>query len=212
MPIISSISHPYWSALGAAAKATRNGLQISQASVAKHVGLTVREYAALESGFIPPDVADALGHMDLALLDEVLGWEEGTARSHVEKALTAAMWPTAAPEVPHFQGETPVAADRSIYPAAAWARLGKAVRAARLAQKMTRNGLGYAMKSSGKTVMRLEEGRIYGDPRTAPAGDYNSERYLLRRLAFLEMALEWEMGQAAAILEGQNEATVSPAA
>jgi transcriptional regulator with XRE-family HTH domain len=212
MPIISSISHPYWSALGAAAKQTRKGLQISQASVAQHVGLTVREYAALESGFIPPDVAEALGHLSLSRLDEALGWEDGTARSHVDTALTAAMWPTSVANTLPVDGETLTTGDRSAYPAAAWARLGKAVRAARLAQKMTRNQLAYAMKSSSKTIMRLEEGRIYGDPRTAPPGDYNSERYVLRRLAFLEMALEWDLGQAAEILEGQKEASVSPAA
>lgn len=212
MSIISSISHPYWSPLGAAAKATRGGLQISQAAVAQHTGLTVRQYAALESGFIPPDVADALGRLSLHRLDEVLGWTEGTARAHVEKALTAAMFPAASPAVPQFRDETPVVGDRSAYPAAAWTRLGKAVRAARLAQGVSRNQLAYAMKSSSKTIMRLEEGRIYGDPRTSPPGDYNSERYVLRRLAFLEMALEWEMGQAAQILEGRNEATVSPAA
>lgn len=212
MSIISSISHPYWTPLGAAAKATRNGLQISQAAVAQHTGLTVRQYAALESGFIPPDVADALGRLSLSRLDEVLGWEEGTARSHVEKALTAAMFPTASPAVPHFQDETPLVGDRSTYPAAAWARLGKAVRATRLAENLSRNELAYAMKSSSKTIMRLEEGRIYGDPRTAPPGDYNSERYILRRLVFLELYLGWERGQAEQILQGQNRDSVSPAA
>lgn len=212
MPIIPSISHPYWTALGAAAKSTRSGLQISQAAVAGHIGLTVREYAALESGFIPPDVADALGRMALPLLDQVLGWEDGTARSHVDKALTAAMWPTATPAVPHFRDETPFAVDRSAYPPAAWVRLGKAIQASRMALKMSRGALGYAIKSTGKSVLRIEEGRVYGDPRTAPPGDYQSEKYVLRRLAFLEMALEWEMGQAAEILQGQNRASVSPAA
>jgi transcriptional regulator with XRE-family HTH domain len=212
MSIISSISHPYWSPLGTAAKATRSGLQISQAAVAQHTGLTVRQYAALESGFIPPDVADALGHMSLSRLDEALGWEDGTARAHVEKALKAAMYPTSLTVTLPVSGEALTIDDRSSYPAAAWVRLGKAIRAARMAQGMTRNQLAYAMKSSSKTIMRLEEGRIYGDPRTAPPGDYNSEKYVLRRLAFLEMALEWEMGQAAQILEGQNQASVSPAA
>jgi transcriptional regulator with XRE-family HTH domain len=212
MSIISSISHPYWSPLGAAAKATRNGLQISQAAVAQHTGLTVRQYAALESGFIPPDVADALGRLSLSRLDEALGWDDGTARSHVEKALTAAMFPTSVAARLPVDGETVAIDDRSSYPPAAWVRLGKAVRATRLAEKLTRNQLAYGIKSSSKTIMRLEEGRIYGDPRTAPPGDYNSERYILRRLAFLEMYLGWERGQAAQILEGQNRASVSPAA
>jgi transcriptional regulator with XRE-family HTH domain len=211
MPLIN-FNHPYWAPLGNAAKATRGGIQISQAAVAKHVGLTVRQYAALESGFVPPDIADALGRMNLSLLDEVLDWEDGTARTHVEKAMTATMFPTSAPAVPQFQDETPLLGDRSTYPAAAWIRLGKAVRAARMAQSMTRDTLGYAIKSSGKTVLRLEEGRVYGDTRTAPPGDYNSERYMLKRLAFLEMALEWEMGQAAQILQGENRDSVSPAA
>jgi transcriptional regulator with XRE-family HTH domain len=212
MSIISSISHPYWSPLGAAARASRNGLQISQAAVAQHTGLTVRQYAALESGFIPPDVADALGRLSLSRLDEALGWEDGTARSHVEKALTAAMFPTSVTARLPVDGETVTIDDRSSYPHAAWVRLGKAIRTARMAQGLTRNQFAYAVKSSSKTIMRLEEGRIYGDPRTAPPGDYNSERYVLKRLAFLEMALEWEMGQAAQILEGQNRASVSPAA
>jgi transcriptional regulator with XRE-family HTH domain len=212
MSIIQSVSHPYWSALGAAARETRTDLRASQSKIAQLVGLTVREYAALESGFIPQDVADALGHLDLADLDEALGWDAGVARSFVDKALKA----FTAPGTPHgalsFEGETPAFGDRSTYPHAAWVRLGRAVRAARLAEKLSRNELAYAMKSSSKTIMRLEEGRIYGDPRTAPPGDYNSERYILRRLAFLEMALEWEMGQAAEILQGQNRASVSPTA
>jgi hypothetical protein len=213
MPILSTISHPYWTSLGVAARATRSGLQISQACVAQLVGLSVREYAALESGFIPPDVADALGRLDLASLDDALGWDDGTARGHVDKALAAITEPTSTSGALPF-GEVIAAqgADRSQYPTAAWVRLGKAIRTSRMALQMTRPGLGYAMKSSGKTVLRLEEGRIYGDPRTAPPGDYNSEKYVLRRLAFLEMALEWEMGEAARILQGENRASVSPAA
>jgi transcriptional regulator with XRE-family HTH domain len=212
MSIISSISHPYWSPLGAAAKATRSGLQISQAAVAQHTGLTVRQYAALESGFIPPDVADALGRLSLHRLDEALGWDDGTARTYVEKALTATMFPTTVTATLPVDGESVTINDRSSYPSSAWVRLGKAIRTSRMAQGMTRNQLAYAVKSSSKTIMRLEEGRIYGDPRTSPPGDYNSERYVLRRLAFLEMALEWPMGEAAQILEGQNRASVSPAA
>lgn len=204
---VSSVRHPYWTGLGAAAWHSRKELGLSQSRIASLVGLTVREYAALESGFIPPDVADALGHLDLGAFDDALGWDDGTARSHVEKALTAAMWPTTVPGA-----STPADLDRSIYPQAAWARLGTAVSKARMALGMSRGALAYAMKSSDKTILRLEEGRVYGDPRTAPPGDYNSERYLLRRLAFLEMALEWEMGEAARILSGQNRDTVSAAA
>ncbi|MEU9405654.1 helix-turn-helix domain-containing protein [Streptomyces sp. NPDC048281] len=212
MPIISSVRHPYWAPLGAAAQATRRGLQISQAVVARHTGLTVRQYAALESGFIPPDVADGLGRMSFSLLDEALGWDEGTTRAHVEKALAAAMFPTAAPSVPSFQDETPYIGDRSHYPPAAWIRLGKAVRATRLAEKLTRSELAYAMRSSSKTIMRLEEGRIYGDPRNAPPGDYNSERYILSRLVSMEFYLGWERDHSLEILNGRNEASVSPAA
>ncbi|QDN94891.1 helix-turn-helix domain-containing protein (plasmid) [Streptomyces sp. RLB1-9] len=212
MSIISSINHPYWSPLGAAAKATRNGLQISQAAVAQHTGLTVRQYAALESGFIPPDVADGLGRMSLSRLDEALGWDDGTARTHVEKAMTAAMFPTTVASTLPVDGETLTNLDRSTYPQAAWRRLGKAIQASRMSFNMSRGALGYGVQSTSKSILRIEEGRVYGDPRTAPPGDYQSERYVLKRLALLEMALEWEMGQAAQILEGQNRASVSPAA
>lgn len=212
MSIISSISHPYWSPLGVAAKATRNGLQISQAAVARHTGLIVRHYAALESGFIPPDVADALGRLSLSRLDEALGWEDGTAKSHVEKAMTAAMFPTSVAATLPVDSEAVTIDDRSSYPAAAWVRLGKAVRATRLAEKLSRHELAYAIKSSSKTIMRLEEGRVYGDSRTAPPGDYNSERYILRRLVALEFYLGWERDHALQILEGRNGAAVSPAA
>ena len=212
MPVISSISHPYWTALGAAARTARTGLQISQAAVAQHIKLTVREYAALESGFIPPEISEALGRMSLSLLDEVLGWEDGTAFGHVEKALASSVRPTASPAVPRFNDETPLVGDRSLYPHAAWVRLGKAVQAMRLSEKLTRNQLAYAIKSSSKTIMRLEEGRIYGDPRTAPPGDYNSERYMLSRLVMLEFYLGWERDHALRILQGRNEAPVSPAA
>jgi transcriptional regulator with XRE-family HTH domain len=213
MPTFATIRHPYWTSLGAAARTTRLGLQISQAKIALLAGLSVREYAALESGFIPFDVADALGRLDLSRLDGALGWDDGTSRSQVEKALTAAMGPNSTPDAVLVDGDTlGVVNDRSSYPAAAWARLGKAVQASRMAEKLSRNQLAYGIKSSSKTIMRLEEGRIYGDPRTAPPGDYNSERYILRRLAFLEMFLGWEQGAAAQILEGGNVATVSPAA
>jgi transcriptional regulator with XRE-family HTH domain len=212
MPIISSISHPYWSDLGAAARQARTSYQLSQSKIATLVGLTVREYAALESGFIPPEIAEALGHLDLTRLDNALGWDEGTARGYVDKALRAITVPSATTGVLSFHGEAAIQGDRSVYPAAAWARLGKAVRATRLAEKLSRSELAYAMKSSSKTIMRLEEGRIYGDPRTAPPGDYNSERYILRRLVQLEFYLGWERDQAVRILEGQNRDDVSAAA
>lgn len=206
MPIISSIHHPYWAPLGEACREARTGLQISQSRIAALTGLTVREYAALESGFIPPEIANALGHLELTRIDNALGWEEGTARGHVDKALQSAVRPETVTVA------TTGNSDRSSYPTAAWIRLGNAIRKSRMAQGMSRNALAYAMKSTSKTIMRLEEGRVYGDPRTAPPGDYNSERYVLRRLAFLEMALEWEMGEAARILQGENRASVSPAA
>lgn len=94
------------------------------------------------------------------------------------------------------------AGDRSSYPRAAWVRLGRAVQQSRLALNMSKPVLGYAIKSSSKTVLRLENGDIYGDPRTAPPGDYNSERYVTKRLPLLEMALEWDTGRATEILEG----------
>ncbi|MET7363310.1 hypothetical protein ABZS76_33400 [Streptomyces sp. NPDC005562] len=197
--IISSITHPYWGALGARASTSRADLKLSQAKIATNLGLTVREYAALESGFIPPEVAEALGRVSLARFDEVFAWDNGTARTTVQNAVQAVASPV------------PVLAfgDRSTYPTAAWARLGAAVQKARLALRISKPVLGYAMKSSSKTVLRLEEGRVYGDPRTAPPGDYNSEKYLLKRLPLLEMALEWDKGQAAEILDG---APVSAAA
>jgi transcriptional regulator with XRE-family HTH domain len=197
--IIASITHPYWGALGTLASTSRAELRLSQAKVAARLKLSVREYAALESGFIPPEIADALGRASLAAFDEVFGWEEGTASKTVRDALTAVNSPV------------PVVTfgDRSAYPAAAWVRLGTAVQKARQALRMSKPVLGYAMKSSSKTVMRLEEGRIHGDPRTAPPGDYNSERYMLKRLPLLEMALEWEAGQAAQILEGSKVRTAA---
>jgi transcriptional regulator with XRE-family HTH domain len=213
MTPITSISHPYWASLGEAARQDRKALGVSQARLAQLVGLSVREYAALESGFVPPDVAAALGELNLDNLDDVLGWDKGTARTYVEKELPAVTEPS-----PSYDficdgrvtlGEV---VDRSAYPRAAWVRLGKAIQRSRLALKMTQGTLGYAIKSSGKSILRIEEGRVYGDPRTAPPGDYQSEKYLLKRLALLEMALEWEMGEAARILNGENRASASPAA
>ncbi|MEU6362244.1 helix-turn-helix domain-containing protein [Streptomyces albidoflavus] len=195
MPItVASITHPYWAALGARAGASRTEKRLSQSKVATRLGLSVREYAALESGFIPPEVAKPLGRISLAAFDETFDWEPGTARKTFEEALAGARSP-----VPSFRP-----ADRSTYPQAAWARLGKAIQNARLSHGMTRSTLAYAAKSSTKTIMRLEAGRVYGDPRTAPPGDYNSERYMLKRLAFVEMALEWGPGQAAEILAGEG--------
>jgi len=211
MPLIPSISHPYWTPLGDACRKARTGLQISQSRIAALVGLTVREYAALESGFIPPEIADSLGRLDLARLDAAFGWDSGTARGYVDEALAAAARPGTTILVFQSSQVTPEG-DRSTYPPAAWARLGKAVRATRLAEKLSRAELAYAMKSSSKTIMRLEEGRIYGDPRTAPPGDYNSERYILRRLVLMEFYLGWERDQALRILQGENRDSVSPAA
>jgi DNA-binding XRE family transcriptional regulator len=193
--VVTTLSHPYWSILGAEAHEARTGLGYSQAKVATRVGLSVRHYAALESGFIPPDVHDALGKISLAALDDVLGWATGASLGHVTTALRAAGTP---------QHSNRQIGDRSTYSPAAWTRLGAAVQKARLALRMSKPVLGYAMKSSSKTIMRLEEGRIYGDPRTAPPGDYNSERYVLTRLPLLEMALEWEAGQASQILDGST--------
>ncbi|MFJ4902820.1 hypothetical protein [Streptomyces sp. NPDC088727] len=162
---------------------------MSQAEAAQSLGLTIREYAALESGYIPSDIASTLGRLSLSKMDALFGWEEGAAHKTVQQSIGEA---------------TPVVratSDRSTYSRAAWKRLGKAVRAARMALKMPQSALGYAIQSTGKTILRLEEGRIYGDPRTAPLGDYNSEKYVLKRLALLEMALEWEEGQARQILD-----------
>jgi transcriptional regulator with XRE-family HTH domain len=193
---IPSIRHPYWGFLGVKAHERRTQLGLSQAKVALQVGLSVREYAALESGFIPPDVAEALGRLELLQLDYVLDWDEGTARETVDQSIKVMSAPTWSPST---EGFTP---DRSEYSQAAWTRLGKAIQTSRLALKMTRNVFAYAIKSTSKTVMRLEEGRVYGDPRTAPPGDYNSEKYMLKRLALIEMALEWDAGQARTVLDG----------
>ncbi|MGA5598455.1 hypothetical protein ACPCSE_29895 [Streptomyces cellulosae] len=199
MPAVT-VKHPRWEDLGEAAEKARKDLGLSQAEVAALLKLRVREYAALESGFISMEIADALATVNLDAVDTAFGWIRGTALTLVgDQPAPAAR-------------EASPTGDKSTYPAAAWARLGKAVERARMAQGMTRPALAYAMKSSNKTILRLEQGRIYGDPRTAPPGDYNSEKYMLRRLAFLEMALEWEMGEAARILQGENRASVSPTA
>ncbi|MFD7835559.1 hypothetical protein [Streptomyces sp. NPDC059761] len=192
--IISSISHPYWAPLGTAAHEARTSLGLSQAHVAKHLGLLVRDYAAMESGFIPPEVNHALGKVALDQLDSVLEWKTGTARKILDQAIGEAVLPASVPTY----------SDRgnSTYSTADWTRLGRAVQKARLALKMNKAALGYAMKSTSKTVLRLEEGRVFGDPRTAPPGDYNSEKYMIKRLPLLEMALEWERGQAEELLEG----------
>lgn len=97
----------------------------------------------------------------------------------------------------------PIVLDRSAYPVGAWLRLGSAVAQCRGELKMTKPALGSLIRSSNKSVMRLEAGRVYGDPLTAPPGDYNSESYWLRRLALLEMALEWPQGRTLDILEGK---------
>ncbi|MFI0967027.1 helix-turn-helix domain-containing protein [Streptomyces sp. NPDC021080] len=191
--VIADIRHPYWANLGTAVRETRTRLALSQMQVAGAVGLSVRDLAALESGFVPPEIADILGRVELTAFDDVLGWEEGTARKHVVEAFTI---PADSPYAKDVVG-----ADRSIYTRADWTRLGKAVQVARTALRMTKPVLGYAIQSTGKTILRLEEGLVYGDPRTAPPANYNSEKYMLKRLALLEMALEWEAGQARQILD-----------
>jgi DNA-binding XRE family transcriptional regulator len=202
--VIDSISHPYWANLGNAVRESRTKQRYSQQSVAGAVGLSVRDLAALESGFVPPEVAVTLGRVRLTAFDEMLGWEEGTAREYVTEAVSAVSVPEG------FTFSTNVveprnSLDRSTYSRADWVRLGKAVQVARMAQRMTKPVLAFAVQSTSKTMLRLEEGRIYGDPRTAPPGDYNSEKYWFKRLALLEMALEWEAGQARQILD--NTAT-----
>ncbi|MFD8650700.1 helix-turn-helix domain-containing protein [Streptomyces mirabilis] len=197
--VIDSIDHPYWSHLGNAVREARTGQRLSQQHVAGSVGLSVRDLAALESGFIPPEAADTLGRIRLAAFDDVLGWEKGTARKHVTEAVSAAVRPEM------ITVRVTMAGDRSTYSQAAWVRLGKAVQAARAALRMTKPVLAYAVQSTSKTMLRLEEGRVFGDPRTAPPGDYNSEKYWFKRLALLELALEWDEGMARQILD--NTAT-----
>lgn len=194
--IIASISHPYWGSLGRAVRAARFTHGKTQGSVATAVGLTIRELASLESEFVPPEVDAALGRVSLVALDRALRWDEGTALKHLTDAVSAAVKPEMI-QVAHTLG-----GDRSTYSRNAWIRLGKAVQVARVALRMTKPVLAYAMQSTGKTVLRLEEGLVYGDPRTAPPANYNSEKYMLKRLPLLEMALEWEEGQARQLLEG----------
>lgn len=81
-----------------------------------------------------------------------------------------------------------------------WERLGRMICSSRTRLKMTRKSFGYCIGSTGKSVKRIEDGRIFGNPNTAPPGDYNTERYVLRRAAFIEMALEWQAGSVEAIL------------
>lgn len=195
--VIASISHPYWTNLGRAVHDQRARLGLSQLHVAIAVGLSVRNFAYLEHGFVPTDAADALGRVDLKTLDEVLQWEEGTSRKHVTEAVAAANTPG-----PFTSPNSGPGFDRSTYTRGGWIRLGVAVQMARMALRMTKPALAYATQSSSKTMLRLEKGCVYGDPRTAPPGDYNSEKYWIKRLALLEMALEWEEGQARQILDG----------
>lgn len=195
--VIASISHPYWSNLGNAVRESRTNQRYSQQYVASAVGLSVRDLAALESGFVPPEVADTLGRVRLTAIDDALEWEEGTARKYVTEAVSAVSTPGSFTIIKSNTG-----LDRSTYPRDAWVRLGKAVQTARMALRMTKPVLGYAIQSTGKTILRLEEGLVYGDPRTAPPANYNSEKYMLKRLELLEMALEWEAGQARQILDG----------
>ncbi|MFF7198217.1 hypothetical protein ACFZAM_31475 [Streptomyces sp. NPDC008079] len=82
-----------------------------------------------------------------------------------------------------------------------WERLGRLIGAARTQQGMSRQAFAYAIGSSSKSVGRIEAGWIFTDPATAPAGDYNSEKYVMRRAAFIEMALEWAPGTVKGILD-----------
>lgn len=195
--VIASISHPYWTNLGRAVYTARTSQGLSQMKVAGVVGLSVRDLAALESGFVPPEVVDNLSRAAVNAFDEALGWEEGTALKHVTEAVSAASTPG-----PFTSPNSGPGFDRSTYTRGDWLRLGVAVQTARMALRMTKPVLGYAIQSTGKTILRLEEGRVYGDPRTAPPANYNSEKYMLKRLSLLEMALEWEEGQARQILDG----------
>ncbi|MEV7675166.1 hypothetical protein [Streptomyces sp. NPDC088752] len=191
------IDHPYLADLGRAIQSRRQDLALPQRRVAGYVGLSVRDLAALESGFIPPQIAENISKISLDKFDTILDWDPGTASLLVKDALISVTNPNG-----FTIAKASTGLDRSTYPRSAWIRLGKAALAARLALKMTRPVLAYAVQSSSKTMLRFEEGRVYGDPRTAPPGDYNSEKYWLKRLSLLEMALEWEEGQARQILDG----------
>jgi hypothetical protein len=82
-----------------------------------------------------------------------------------------------------------------------WVRLGLIMQHARMKLGMSRNAFAYSIGASSKSVGRIEQGRIYGNPVTAPQGDYNTEKYVLRRAAFIEMTLEWGAGSVRAILD-----------
>lgn len=88
------------------------------------------------------------------------------------------------------------------YSRTAWERLGKAISSSRTAQAIPIGRFAWDIASSQKSVSRLEQGRVYGDPATAPPGDYNSERYALKRLSLIERTLGWEKGHALEMLEG----------
>lgn len=134
---------------------------------------------------------------EYALLDD--GSDLGEAP---EENAASAMWDPAPPSfvVPASPAPTP-RVSKTQYPIWEWARLGKIIQAQRMRLKMTRQSFGYCIGSSNKSVGRIERGWIFGDPATAPAGDYNSERYVLRRAAFIEMALDWPAGSVKAILD-----------
>lgn len=84
---------------------------------------------------------------------------------------------------------------------AAWKRFGKAVATARQSHGIPLKAFAYAIASSGKSVARLEKGNIHGNPRTAPPGDYNSERYVLSRMPLIERTLGWERGYGRKLLD-----------
>lgn len=97
--------------------------------------------------------------------------------------------------------------DRQQYPFDAWQALGRAIHSSRTSQAITLARFAWDIASSGKSIHRLEQGRVYGDPATAPPGDYNSENYALKRLSLIERTLGWEKGHALSILTGSPART-----
>lgn len=181
-----------WRRLGRAIASRRAELDPTPSVqlIGERSGIEAQHLAALEDGSI--SLAET-ALVDLPALETVLGWDVGAS-----KKILAGEWHPPLPNMGSLDEARPS------YSQADWKRLGKAVQEARIAQKMTRSTLGYAIRSSSKTIKRLEEGEIYSDPKTAPPGDYNSERYMRKRLSLLETALEWEVGSAVSILNGPD--------
>ncbi|GAA1978924.1 hypothetical protein GCM10009738_66710 [Kitasatospora viridis] len=79
--------------------------------------------------------------------------------------------------------------------------MGREAEQARVAAGLTRKQVGTVMKSTDRSILRLERGRVYGHPDDVPsASDYNSEGYWLPRLWLLEQAVGWPPGRASEIL------------